>query len=91
MKHGALSARKPTSNGTAIALDTQTKQVLAFYVGDHSRRSAKKLWRRIPQAYGEHATFYTDGWAAYKEVIPAARHQVLAKSTGHTNIIERFN
>ena len=74
-----------------LALDTQTKQVIAFYVGDRSRRSAKKLWGRIPQEYREDATFYTDGWAAYKGVIPAARHQVCAKATGHTNMIERFN
>ncbi len=74
-----------------IALDTRTKQVIAFYVGDRSRRSAKKLWRRIPQAYREQATFYTDGWAAYQGVIPAAQHQVCAKETGHTNLIERFN
>ena len=74
-----------------IALDIQTKQVIAFYVGDRSRRSAKKLWDRLPESFRERATFYTDGWAAYKEVIPAARHQVCAKSTGHTNMIERFN
>jgi insertion element IS1 protein InsB len=49
------------------------------------------LWGRIPQGYREDATFYTDDWAAYNGVIPAARHQVCAKATGHTNIIERFN
>ena len=64
---------------------------LAFYVGDRSRRSAKQLWQRIPAVYREQATFYTDAWAAYKEVIPAARHRICAKSTGHTNFIERFN
>ncbi len=74
-----------------MALDTETKQVIAFYVGDRSRRSAKKLWQRIPAVYREQAIFYTDAWEAYKEVIPAARHRICAKSTGHTNIIERFN
>lgn len=74
-----------------IALDTCTKQVIAFYVGDRSRQSAQQLWKRLPETYREHATFYTDGWAAYQGVIPALRHQVCAKSTGHTNIIERFN
>jgi len=74
-----------------IALDTQTRQVIAFYVGDRSRKSAQQLWKRLPEPYRERATFYTDGWAAYQGVIPAARHQVCAKSTGHTNIIERFN
>ena len=32
-----------------------------------------------------------DAWEAYKGVIPAARHRICAKSTGHTNFIERFN
>ncbi len=74
-----------------MALDTETKQVIAFCVGDRSRRSARKLWQRIPAVYREQAIFYTDAWEAYKEVIPAAQHRICAKSTGHTNQIERFN
>ena len=31
-----------------LALDAQTRQVLAFHVGDRSRRSARKLWKKIP-------------------------------------------
>ena len=60
MKCGVLLARKRTSSGTGMALDTATKQVIAFYVGDRSRRSAKQLWQRIPAVYREQATFYTD-------------------------------
>jgi insertion element IS1 protein InsB len=74
-----------------IALDVATKQVIAFYVGDRSASSARELWRCIPQVYRDHATFYTDGLAAYKTVLPSERHQVCAKSSGHTNMIERFN
>jgi insertion element IS1 protein InsB len=74
-----------------VALDITTKQVIAFYVGDRSASSARELWLRIPQVYRDHATFYTDCLAAYKTVLPAKRHQVCAKSSGHTNIIERFN
>jgi insertion element IS1 protein InsB len=74
-----------------IALDVTTKQVIAFYVGDRSASSAQELWQRIPQVYRGHATFYTDGLAAYKTVLPSERHQVCAKSSGHTNMIERFN
>jgi insertion element IS1 protein InsB len=83
--------RKINKQWIWIALDTESKQVIAFYVGDRSRRSARKLWERIPAVYREQATFYTDAWEAYKEVIAAARHRVCAKRTGHTNIIERFN
>jgi len=74
-----------------IALDGATKQIIAFYVGDRSASSARELWRRIPQVYRDHATFYTDGLAAYKTVLPSERHQVCAKSSGHTNMIEGFN
>jgi insertion element IS1 protein InsB len=68
-----------------------TIQVIAFYLGDLSRRSAKKLWQRIPQAYRDQATFATDDWEAYKGVIPAGQHEVCAKGSGRTNVIERFN
>ena len=74
-----------------LAFDPETRQVLAFYVGDRSRNSARKLWQRIPQVYREQATFSTDDWEAYKGVIPAAQHQVCAKGSGHTNAVERFN
>jgi insertion element IS1 protein InsB len=83
--------RKANKQWIWMALETQTKQVIAFYVGDRSRRSARKLWQRIPPVYREYAIFYTDAWEAYNEVIPAARHRICAKGTGHTNIIERFN
>jgi len=43
-----------------IAMDAPTRQVLAFHVGDRSRKSAKRLWAKIPQAYRQHATFYPD-------------------------------
>jgi insertion element IS1 protein InsB len=43
-----------------IAMDAQTRQVMAFHVGDRSRKSAKRLWAKIPLAYRQHATFYTD-------------------------------
>lgn len=83
--------RKSNKQWVWLALDVETRQVLAFYVGDRSRKSARKLWNRIPRAYRAQATFYTDDWEAYKKVIPAAQHQVCAKGTGHTNLIERFN
>src|SRR5262249_16629191 len=84
-------ASKENKQWVWIAIDVDTKQVIAFYVGDRSGSSAKALWQRIPQVYRDHATFYTDGLAAYKAVIPAGRHQVCAKRSGHTNIIEQFN
>jgi insertion element IS1 protein InsB len=74
-----------------IAIDTHSKQVITFHVGDRSRKSAQKLWKKIPEAYRQCATFDTDDWEAYKGVIPASQHRVCAKGSGYTNIIERFN
>ena len=74
-----------------IASEATSNQVIAFYVGDRSRKSARQLWQRIPCVYRESATFATDDWEAYKGVIPAARHEGCAKGSGRTNIIERFN
>jgi len=87
----SFAVSKENKQWVWIALDVRTKQVLAFYVGDRSASSARELWQRIPQVYRNNATFYTDGLAAYKTVLPAKRHQACAKSSGHTNSIERFN
>ena len=83
--------RKANKQWVWLAFDPQTRQVLAFYVGDRSGQSARKLWRRIPRAYREQATFYTDDWVAYQGVIPPKRHRVCAKGSGLTNAVERFN
>jgi insertion element IS1 protein InsB len=74
-----------------LAFDKESRQVIAFFVGDRSRASARKLWGRLPAAYRERATFYSDDWEAYKGVIPPARHQVCGKESGLTSGIERFN
>jgi insertion element IS1 protein InsB len=84
-------ASKENKQWVWIAIDVNTKQVIAFYVGDRSASSARELWRPIPPTYRACATFYTDGLAAYKSVLPVEKHKVCAKSSGHTNIIERFN
>ena len=43
-----------------IAMNATSRQVMAFHVGDRSRRSAKRLWTKIPEAYRQYAIFYTD-------------------------------
>jgi insertion element IS1 protein InsB len=74
-----------------IAMDATSRQVIAFHVRDWSRRSAKRLWAKIPEAYRQHATFYTDQYVVYGEVIPAAQHPAISKLVRKTNHIERFN
>ena len=68
-----------------IAMEATTRQVIAFHVGDRSRRSATRLWAKIPQAYRQHATFYTDQYVVYAGVIPAAQHRAIRKLARKTN------
>jgi insertion element IS1 protein InsB len=74
-----------------IAMDATTRQVLAFHVGDRSGQSAAALWEKIPTVYQEHAVFYTDHYAVYPGVIPAAQHRPITKLARKTNHVERFN
>jgi IS1 family transposase len=41
-------------------MDAKTRQIIAFHVGDRSHKSAEHLWAKMPQAYRQHTTFYTD-------------------------------
>ena len=74
-----------------IAMDATTRQIIAFHVGDRSHTSAEHLWAKIPPAYRQHATFYTDQYVVYAKVIPAAQHKAISKLARKTNHIERFN
>lgn len=74
-----------------LAMDTRTRQVIAFRVGDRSRKSAEQLWVSIPAVYREQATFYTDCYEVYTGVIPAAQHQAITKLARKTNHLARFN
>jgi insertion element IS1 protein InsB len=72
-------------------MDKQTRQIIAFYVGDRSRDSAKRLWANIPAIYRENATFSTDHYAAYLGVIPPAHQRAITKQAHKTTHLERFN
>jgi insertion element IS1 protein InsB len=74
-----------------IAMDAQTRQVIAFHVGDRRRESAQALWDKIPVAYREQARFQTDQYEAYTGVIPAEQHKAMTKQARKPNHIERFN
>jgi insertion element IS1 protein InsB len=74
-----------------IAMDATTRQVTAFQVGHRSHTSAAHLWAQSPQAYRQHATFYTDQYVVDAKVIPAAQHRAISKLARKTNHIERFN
>jgi insertion element IS1 protein InsB len=83
--------KKANQQWVWIAMDAKTRQIIAFHVGDRSHTSAEHLWATIPQAYRQHATFYTDQYGVYEKVIPAAQHQAISKLARKTNHIDRFN
>ncbi len=79
------------ANPLWLALDTRTRHVIAFYLSEQSRKSARELWKNIPAIYRDQATFYTDGNPSYQGVIPQAQHHVITKKARKTNHIERLN
>src|SRR5512135_2198283 len=74
-----------------LAMDVKTKQVIAFSVGDRSKRSARKRWKAIPDRYKQNALFYTNQYEGYPGIIPATQHRAIAKHFRRTNHIERLN
>lgn len=74
-----------------LALDVVSREIVGCFIGDRSKESAKGLWASLPAVYRQCAVIYTDGWDAYKSVLPSKRHRVVGKETGLTSYIERFN
>lgn len=81
--------RKTNKQGLWLALDRATRQVVAIHVGDRGATGALGLWQALPESYRQKATFYTDDWDAYKQIIPAHQHR-FSKEKKHTNHVERF-
>jgi len=74
-----------------LALDASTREIVGVFVGSRDKKGAKGLWRSLPAVYRQCAVLYTDFWKAYAEVFPRKRHKAVGKSSGKTNLIERFN
>ena len=72
------------------AMHRDSKQIVAFHVGDRSRASAQALWEKIPSKIRENSLFHTDDWDSYKTVIPETQH-LYTKIKKYTNHVERFN
>lgn len=63
--------------------------MLAFFIGDGSAASCRRLWRKLPTA-DQQCVSYSDFWRAYS-CLPTATHHQVGKETGHTAHIERLN
>jgi insertion element IS1 protein InsB len=72
-----------------LALCRETRQVVAFVVGDRSRATCERLWGEVPERYKK-ATCYSDFWEAYQGVIPQEQHEATGKEEGETCHVERW-
>ena len=61
------------------AMEVKSRQIIAFHVGDRSRRSAKQLSAKIPEACRQRATFDADQSVVYDGVIPEAQYKAISK------------
>ena len=73
-----------------VALDAETRQVVAMVAGDRSESTARCLWEALPDGYAAEATVFSDFWAAYAAVIPESQHTPCGKGAGKTCHVERF-
>ena len=68
----------------------RTRQIVAFVNGDHSEKTCRALWARVPQAYRKCHSF-SDFWKAYAAVLPEETHRSVGKESGETAHMERWN
>jgi len=73
------------------SIDRRSGKIVGCFVGDRTKKSARKLWASLPDIYQQRAFAYTDFWQAYKTVIPHKRHKAVGKEAGLTNHVERLN
>ena len=80
--------QKANQPGMGLAMDAQSRQSIAFHVGDRSRERAQALGAKIPEVSPQQATFHTDQDDGYNGVTPAERHKAITKTARTTNHIE---
>ena len=59
----------------------RTRQIVAFVNGDHSEKTCRALWARVPQAYRKCHSF-SDFWKACAAVPPGRFTAVSARRVG---------
>jgi IS1 family transposase len=73
------------------AVSHRTQLVLGFVIDDRTDTALNRLleeelhpaWRDVP--------IKTDGWEAYRRLLPLEQHEVCAKASGKTSIAEALN
>jgi insertion element IS1 protein InsB len=73
-----------------IVVSRLSRQVLAYFVGDRSRKSLRHLWQRVPVAY-RRKLVSTDEYEVYAEVFRPWQYRPTPKGSGRTSVIEGLN
>jgi len=73
-----------------VALNRQTREIIAYACGDRSEETCRILWERISSPYKKSIVF-SDYRKAYQAVIPDQQHNPVGKETGETAHVERWN
>ena len=72
-------------------MEEESRQIIAFHIGERTIKDAKQLWKNIPKIYKKLGYFHTDFLSAYKHIFNKEQHSSCGKKTGKTSFIERFN
>lgn len=49
-----------------LAIDRYSREIVRCFLGDRTRKSARKLLSSLPEAYQQCAVAFTDFWQSYK-------------------------
>ena len=71
------------------ALSRNTRQIVAYVIGDRSELTFRRLIRKIPIEYLK-CQSYSDYWKSYAILKAKENHQQVGKESGQTNHIERY-
>ena len=66
-----------------LAMERTGRKIIAWATGNRGVKTARKLWKALPEAYQKKAQFFTDSWKAYKKILPKKRHTELVHQTNH--------
>lgn len=72
-----------------VALDADTRQVVAMVAGERSTATTGDLWDALPEEYHAGAVVCTDFRAQYRAVVPEDRHAMAGMEQGLTNHLMR--
>ena len=86
----SFCGRKKDKQWLWAALCQNTRQIVAYVIGDRSEATFRRLLRKIPVEYLRGQS-YSDHWKSYRILLSKGNHQQVGKESGKTNHIERWN